>query len=122
MKLTKPQAAVADWAIDPVVEHWVGEDSPHLEDTIEEGGSGVVYQEADMPVLDGLTLKLDHVPPQVLEDFLERIEVQYIDMASEHPHDETGGSIRAAENLSDKVREHLGDEILTEARKWGYQG
>ena len=122
MKLTKAQASIAEWTFDPIHEMWVGEDAPHLEDTIEDGGSGVIYQEADMPKLDGLTFEIDHVPPQVLEDFLDRIENQFIDMAAEHPYDETGGVIRAAENLSDKVREHLGEAVMAEVQKWGFQG
>ena len=102
ISLTRAQADWAEWAIDPMSDHW----------TTEEGAwsrGAPIIDEVHMPRLLRLTgigqsrwLEIAHCPIDVREDFLYRLEEQAQDM-EEISH----ASARCAMRLAERVRAAL---------------
>lgn len=96
IQLTRQQAAQVEWALGPMDDHWCSESGAH-------GRAGLVYQESDLPRLDGLTIVLSTIE-DINADLLYRLEVQLQDMAEEESTPQARGDAKAAMAVADKMR------------------
>lgn len=75
MKLTPSETDLVDWALDPMRESWCTENGCYERD-------GAMYQEGDLPTLDGDELTLSAVA-DINDDLEYRITEQMKDMADD---------------------------------------
>lgn len=97
LKLTKKQAEIVSWAIEPMHDYWCTEAGADERD-------GPMYDVSDLPVLCRRTLTLSTVR-DINEDLVYRIGVQLPDMARV----ELGGrhDVRSCEILTKMIEQQI---------------
>lgn len=105
-KLTKAQADLVEWATDPMRDHWTIE-APHEGPGMSEAGHSVI-DESLLPRIENGSLKIDHSPTNVLEDFLYRVREQTTDMAYDADTPQKGAAmVRVSKAVAKLIEEEL---------------
>ena len=102
VKLTKRQASVVEWALDPMDDYWCSESGAW-------GRDGPIHPESDLPKLQGLILTLSNVD-DINDDLLYRLEDQLPDMeeqAAGQWTDEVEGDAKASISAAELIRKKI---------------